>query len=409
MTMSSAIPRTPRLLFAVPLAFVIASARPAVAQAPASPPSPSQDASSSRPAPAKSDPAVSSASAAQDAKARGLYRKGSAAYEAGDYSGARKALLEAWNIKRTYDVAGALAQVEIELKLDRDAAEHLDYCVRNYPASESDQRLETLRKELDRLKARLTTVQLRVEPDGVDVFVDGRVVATSPLASPIFLTAGDHRIEARRGGESVSRPVRAVPGVEQSIVLSLTSVTPSAATPPPAGALGSPSPIPSPSGASPGASSHAAPVDYQHPSSAPALSLEPPATGAKRRDHLIPVYIGAGLAVVGAGAAIGFGLAAESDRDRLDALSWRNGPNGCTSGSASAAECAEQRDLAQSADRKRNLSTAGIVVGGIGVAFAAVGYLLWPRTKDTSATARPTIHITGSLTGPVQLSFISSY
>src|SRR4029078_1788111 len=71
------------------------------------------------------------------AHARELLQQGIAAIESGSFESARQTLLEAWKLQRSYDVAGALGQAELELKRNRDAAEHLDYSIRDFPPSES--------------------------------------------------------------------------------------------------------------------------------------------------------------------------------------------------------------------------------------------------------------------------------
>ena len=66
------------------------------------------------------------ASADETARARELFRQGAAAMKDGKFQDARKALLQVWTLRHSYDVAAVLGQAELELKAYRDAAEHLD-------------------------------------------------------------------------------------------------------------------------------------------------------------------------------------------------------------------------------------------------------------------------------------------
>ena len=65
--------------------------------------------------------------------ARVLYKKAQVAFEAERYDEARQLLLQVWQIRQTTDTAAELGHTEMELRRYRDAAEHFDYCLRNYP------------------------------------------------------------------------------------------------------------------------------------------------------------------------------------------------------------------------------------------------------------------------------------
>jgi hypothetical protein len=56
-------------------------------------------------------------------KARALYIEGSNALAEGDWELCRAALLHAWVLKKQYQIAGNLGICELELELNRDAAE----------------------------------------------------------------------------------------------------------------------------------------------------------------------------------------------------------------------------------------------------------------------------------------------
>ncbi|HEY3253450.1 MAG TPA: hypothetical protein VGJ91_05860, partial [Polyangiaceae bacterium] len=89
---------------------------------------------------------------------RSLFRKAAAASQEGKYEEARQLLLDAWTIRQTYDVASSLAQVEIQLKHYRDAAEHLEFCLRNFAPVESEQTLDQAKKAFADVKTRVAGV-----------------------------------------------------------------------------------------------------------------------------------------------------------------------------------------------------------------------------------------------------------
>src|SRR5688572_17441641 len=79
--------------------------------------------------------------AAEDAstnatKAEELSRKGRELFVAQDYAGAYEAQLAAWQLKKSFDIAANLGQVELKLAKHRDAAEHLAYALDHFPARE---------------------------------------------------------------------------------------------------------------------------------------------------------------------------------------------------------------------------------------------------------------------------------
>ena len=64
-------------------------------------------------------------SAGENARADEYFRQGKAFVKEDRWEEARRAYLAGYKIKRGYDIAGNLGNVELELGLARDAAEHL--------------------------------------------------------------------------------------------------------------------------------------------------------------------------------------------------------------------------------------------------------------------------------------------
>ena len=122
---------------------------------------------------------------------------------------ARAALLTAWSMKQSYDTAGNLGSVEFELGMMRDAAEHLAFCARNFPAVRDQTQTEKLARVeelLGKARAQVAVMKLRVtdsdgiELTGVEVLVDGKAVGRTPLSDELFIEPGARVIAARQTG-----------------------------------------------------------------------------------------------------------------------------------------------------------------------------------------------------------------
>lgn len=127
-----------------------------------------------------------------------LFKEGNAAFDAKDFAKARDLYLQAYGIKKTYDIAGHLGLSEMELGLYRDAAEHLAMSIRVAPPHQSKKRFERVIEELEKAKKEVATVFVTA-PAGAKLYVDGREVGTAPVAHEFFVETGRRRFEARLG------------------------------------------------------------------------------------------------------------------------------------------------------------------------------------------------------------------
>jgi len=116
-------------------------------------------------------------------------------------------------------------------------------------------------------------------------------------------------------------------------------------------------------------------------------------TSPKPSPSLVPVYVGAGIAVLGAVGFTVFELAVSSDSDTRARLRAKNGAFGCADMTALPADCAAESDAANSHDRNRNWATVSAIVGAAGLISIPV-YLLWQNSGDSAATANngPRLH-----------------
>jgi hypothetical protein len=302
--------------------------------------------------------------AEENAHVRALYRESATLFKSGKSAEARQKLLEAWAIRQTYDVAAALAQVELDLGLDRDAAEHLDFAIRHFAPIESEQTLAQAQQAFDAVKRRVATARVAVDQDGATLLVDGAPIGTTPLPSPVFLAPGSHTLEARLAGNVVSRTVLAAAGEEQRIELTLGATSVAAAAPPPGDSV----------------------------------------TETSERS-VVPLIVGGATFAVGIGMGIGFQVAASSHDDDAAALREKVGHSGCYESSALAADCAALSSAVEAADRDRAWSTGGFVLAGVSLVATTAYWFLWPESAPTkTGTRSPSVHVMGgALPGAGQL------
>jgi hypothetical protein len=293
--------------------------------------------------PCCAEPTNAGVGADDNARARVLLREGIDAFKAGKNEEAATALSGAWAIRQTYDVAASLAQAELALKRYRDAAEHLDYCVSHFSPMDSEQKLQQVKAGLDDAKTHVATLKVSVDRAGAEIHIDARVVGTSPLAASVFVEPGAHTLEARLGGDKVSQILTFEAGHEYPVTLRL-------------GVAG--------------------------------VSLSPSPRAANDDRSIVPVIIGGTVAAIGAAGLITFGIAASSNTDKMKQLRAQNGAFGCNDGTASAGDCAAERDAADSHDKNRNLAVASAVVGAIGLVSIPV-YWFWPRDDAAQTASRP--------------------
>jgi hypothetical protein len=302
------------------------------------------------PALVKAEGAKTDAPADDNDRVRSLFRRGAAAFQAGKLEEARQLLLEAWAVRQTYDVASSLAQIELELKRYADAAQHLDFCIRNFAPVESEQTLQQIRKAFADVKTRVGAINVSPNPGGAEIFVDNVRVGTSPLPATLFVEPGSHKLAAHLGGASAEQIVNAEAGKGYTVELKLSE--------------GAQSPAPSIAPVSSG-------IEAQPPASA--------GTTSQARDYTPAIITGSvGAAALITGIVFVF-EAAHKDSQRDDQLARLAGSNRCGAQTPYASTCAQVSSLDSDARTFRTLSFVGF--GAAAVAGVAT-YFLWPRNPD---------------------------
>jgi hypothetical protein len=237
------------------------------------------------------------------AVARERFQEGVKYYDAKQYEKARAAFLQAYALKRHPAVLLNLAQSELRSAHEVDAAKHFDLYLRDNKEASALERQEA-EKGLSAAKARVGQIDVRVE-DGADISVDGQPEGRSPLPGPVYVSPGNHTLEARKAGQTANTQVDAAAGRATTATLTLGAGGGGAAPAPASDtAAGAP-----PGGAAP------APEADQGTESAEFDTQGGREPFFRWFAHNKVAWIGGGLTLVGIGGAVGFSLASKSHYD----------------------------------------------------------------------------------------------
>jgi tetratricopeptide (TPR) repeat protein len=187
------------------------------------------------PALAQPPPAVEAERAASD-RADDLIKRGNAFAKNDRWSDAEPLYREAWSLKRSYDIAGNLGIAEAALGKNRDAAEHLTFALKSFPANGKAEHRKLLEATLTKARGEIAALAIDVSVGKAEVLVDGRRVGTAPLDGPVFVDPGPHVVEATLAGYTAARTqVDAQKGTAQDVALVLAPGPPTGGQTPDAG------------------------------------------------------------------------------------------------------------------------------------------------------------------------------
>jgi hypothetical protein len=300
-----------------------------------------------------------------------LDERGKALYASGKVRDAREALLSAWTLKRSYDIAANLGTVELELGMNRDAAEHLGYSVRTFPSTGKKKNLAATKQQLDEARKQVGALAIKVTVDGAEVLVDGVPVGRAPLADEVFVEAGGRTVEAKASGYQVGKMVvQVAKGGAEVVNLALVALAA------PVGPVASGGPI-VPVG---GSASASAPPPPPVGSGVPVVP--PPVSRS-----VVPGVILGSVGIAALATGIGLMVDANSKNAAAQELSGtiRTAGHSCVSGAANFdARCTDLQSTAEKTDM-HNRAGIGLLIGGSAAAMAAAVYVLWPVSTTTTA------------------------
>lgn len=275
------------------------------------------------------------------------------------YTEAAPLVREAWSLKRSYDIAANLGIVEAALNEWRNAAEHITYALKTFPANGKPEHRKLLEETLARTLPRIAALTIKVNVDRAEVFVDDKSVGLAPLVDVVFVEPGMRTIKARLSGyDTATLKVEAAKGGSSESELTLRQ---------------------------------SAPPSVQIGAVVPPLTTEHPPPDQPRR---VVVGVGVGAATVALGLGVAFTIIANGRGD--DAATMRGNlakgqPNACGSTPA-ARDCQALHELWSERAKFSNAAAWSFIGAGV-LGAATVGFaLLGPkRSSRTEIHAIPAV------------------
>jgi hypothetical protein len=305
-------------------------------------------------------------SAEERETARQQFEDGKKKRDAGDKEGALAAFQAADALMNVPTTKLAVARAHLALGRlveARDAAYRVSQIpvAKKEPQPFADARAAAS-KLADDLAKRIPTVTFVVvgipADDQVNVMFDGAAVPAAALAAPRKVNPGKHQIVAKLEGRegNVKQEIAVAEAETKKIDLDVTEL---AKKPKKTGAVATTTPAAAPT------------------------TTEPPATAPESRTSPL-VWIGGGLAIVGAGVGTAFGLMSMSDKETAD--------ESCREGKCPP----EAHEALDSANQNALISTIGFAAAGVGVGVAIAGLFLSKTPKSQTARMTPFVSASGA-------------
>ncbi|WP_437297714.1 PEGA domain-containing protein [Sorangium sp. So ce426] len=328
------------------------------------------DIAAAQPAAPPAAPGTGPASGADAAKrAEALVDKAKSLYLEGKYQEAEAALLVAWELNPTFDVAYNLGNTEYKLQKHREAAQYLSFALRNWPLLKAVAKLKPRAEQwLAESRAQVGALTVSVTVAGAEVLVDGKNVGRAPLEGEVFVDPGEHRVEARHPDyEPASQTVGVAKGGTAEVKLAITPVKAA-----PQASAG----VKTDGGTNGSFVGAGAPVTGQPP--AGPVELPP-------KKNWVPVIALGAASAVGLGVGIAMTVARNSAHD--DARSKGEvilsaGGQCATPAAAFVKPCEELQSIGSRGATLGDAARVAYIASGA-LAIAAVTYAVWPRTKAT--------------------------
>ncbi|MEI9951023.1 MAG: PEGA domain-containing protein [Pseudomonadota bacterium] len=149
-------------------------------------------------APNAANPAPASAEVLKEAGER--YARGLSLYGDGEFLLALVEFERAYQLSNNYKVLYNIGQVRIQLGRYAKAKEALEDYLKAGGANLSPERRQAVDKDLATLAERTASLNVVTHEVGADISLDGKVIGTSPLTSPVIVDAGEHNLVLHKSG-----------------------------------------------------------------------------------------------------------------------------------------------------------------------------------------------------------------
>jgi hypothetical protein len=299
-------------------------------------------------------------SAVDIASARRLFSEATALREAGQWSEAAAKLREAIAIKETPGLRFHLAHCEEQeghLLEARDDYDRADALIRQgAAASDVAALLEPARVAL---RERIPTLVVHVPPGAraVGLEIDGNMIATEELGSPIQLEPGVHNIMVSAAARDPFRLELTLKEGEDRVVEAQLTERPSER---------GPAPPPPPAG------------------SAVPLKQAPQSTEKQGFGLREAILVGEGVVTAaGLGLGVTFLIKANSESERIAELNagFEEGQTCAPPPVELVQRCNELKQAQVDKQDAQNLAITGMIVAGVGAASLVTTWLLWPTER----------------------------
>lgn len=282
--------------------------------------------------PALADDAKPTAAASDEASRR--FKSGVAFYKDKDFTAALVEFKRAYELVPNYIVLYNLGQTARELRDHAAALDAFERYLHDGGAKISAARRKEVSAAIDDLRRKVGKLKIAISVDGAEVTVDDVPVGVSPLASPVVLNVGRHKLSATSSGHTPAQRVVDIASMEeQTVTLALT------------------------------------------PLETTSSKIEPPPPPPKRGPHVAAWVMLGTTGAFAVAAAVTGGLAVSAHGDLESALATYPG---------------DAKAISSAQDRTRTFAITTDVLGGIAVAGAITTALLFtigPRAPEKANTA----------------------
>jgi hypothetical protein len=304
--------------------------------------------------------------------------------KSGKYEEARVSFQQSYALKPAPAALRNLAGAELKTGHYVEAARHFTTFLKTTKPSEIEHP-DAIQKGLAEAKSHCGMLVVETSVPGAEVVVDGEILGKTPLDSdPWIVEPGDHVVTAHlEGYDDHSEQHHVEAGRTLRITITLQPSR-SRATAGIVSEGGAPSPVEKL------ASSHADRTPEPSEQARVTQSL-PPAHDNSSSASAAPLAIGSAVTLAGLAFGIGYTVASNANsRDHDALLASLPGPSPKCGNTTPYPACEEVEKLGDTADRQRNLATAGFVVAGVAGA-ATLAYWLWPRSSRSQGVVVPTV------------------
>jgi hypothetical protein len=179
---------------------------------------------------------TSTSAAADDGKvaARALFSQGVKLNEAGDTAGALAAFRAAYDKSPSFRVLYNIGQLCAKTGDPVCAVRSYEQYLADGGSDVSARRRSDVEADLVKLKKLVASIVVTASPPGAEIAVDDAPAGRSPLASPVLVLAGAHKLVATLDGRTAERSVRVAGGESAAVELVVPPPTPPPEPPAPA-------------------------------------------------------------------------------------------------------------------------------------------------------------------------------